>query len=522
MKFKFMQTGFILMSILLAVGYCAADGVFIPDARKKIPDIPVQRALVKYRDGIETLIIESSMSGEKGNYGWIIPLPNQPQKFDKVSPGLLKTLSLQLQPKLNHAEPHTNVFGVRFSAIITIIIVITCFAVMRWGAKGSIFPLAAFFLALYLLPNFVEYRSGGGSVPIANPLVEIKSREVVGNYEIFVLKAQNSTELNLWLADNNFRQFPPEATKLIDDYISQSWLFMVSKLYTISDGLATLHPLLLEFETDHPVYPMKLTALPGSAVNLELFVIADSEAVPVNYNTKKEYCNFFDFKKIDHARESDTSVGRKAFIPREWFGPFREIAHSDASKVMWDGCVVTKMTGKISSSAMTSDMFFEFKKTNPGQSELYSSRGKLDLAYFATLTAAIIGSIFMTIYYHSIEKRWKKPSFKSIFLALVIVSAAVFIFTYEIVGEKTEVYTLERNWLYNFQSSVADILSIPENNFSTGEELIEILRREGVDNPITHEPITLEESPGNITFAGSGKDIKLYICLSNGSLDALY
>ena len=90
MKTKALPLGLVLLSLLFVNQLSYVDGVFIPAAKKKIPDIPVQRALVKYQGGTEALIIESTLDGEGGDYGWIIPVPNQPTKFDKVSPGLLK------------------------------------------------------------------------------------------------------------------------------------------------------------------------------------------------------------------------------------------------------------------------------------------------------------------------------------------------------------------------------------------------------------------------------------------------
>ena len=158
MKTKAIQFGLTLLSLLFVYHISYADGVYIPTAKKKIPDIPVQRALVKYRAGTEALIVESTLNGEGGDYGWIIPVPSPPTKFDKVSPGLLKTMSHQIQPKIHHVEPQPKVFGIRFESIFTILIVITCFCIMRWGAKGGIIPGTLLVFLIILLPNFIAYR----------------------------------------------------------------------------------------------------------------------------------------------------------------------------------------------------------------------------------------------------------------------------------------------------------------------------------------------------------------------------
>ena len=521
MKTKAIQFGLALLSLLFVYHFSYADGVYIPEARKKIPDIPVQRALVKYRAGTEALIVESTLNGEGGDYGWIIPVPSIPTKFDKVSPGLLKTMSHQIQPKIHHVEAQLKVFGIRFESIFTILIVITCFCIMRWGAKGGIIPGTLLVFLIILLPNFIAYRAGPGSLSKANPLIKISSSEIVGDYELFVLEVQDSSVLNTWLEKSGLSKFPPEATKMIDDYISHDWFFVVAKLRTILDGVATPHPIMLEFETDKPVYPMKLTAIPESTLYLELYVVGENEAIPANYNIKKEYCNFFDYGKIPNHRFNPLE-DQTGFIPREFFGPYMEIAHSDALKVMWDGCVVTKLSGKVSSDEMMDDMFFQFKEANPSRSELYSSVGKFNIAYNVVMVVIIIGSILLTIYYCIRKSLGTKMSISKLFIILLIMSATGFGVSYAMVGETTDVYSVEGNWHQNFYVNLADLFSEPSNDFSNGAELIDLLQRNGIDNPITGEPIIIEQSPGNMIVERAGDYIEMKICLENGSPYALF
>jgi len=70
MKKKALQLGLALLSLLFINQLSYADGVYIPAAKKKMPDIPVQRALVKYQGGIEALIVESTLNGE----GHVFPI----------------------------------------------------------------------------------------------------------------------------------------------------------------------------------------------------------------------------------------------------------------------------------------------------------------------------------------------------------------------------------------------------------------------------------------------------------------
>ena len=86
MKTKPIQFATVLIFIFFICRFSYADGVYMPEVRKKIPDIPVQRAVVKYLNGVETLIVESTFDGEGNNFGWIIPLPNIPHRIENFPP----------------------------------------------------------------------------------------------------------------------------------------------------------------------------------------------------------------------------------------------------------------------------------------------------------------------------------------------------------------------------------------------------------------------------------------------------
>ena len=101
--------------------------------------------------------------------------------------------------------------------------------------------------------------------------------------------------------------------------------------------------------------------------------MAKDEAVPINYDLRKEYCNHFDLKDAPSVIPNDYLLYRKRFIGRTSLGnedfwrsrrPFPghdEIGHLDATRVMWDGCVLTKFIGEIPSAQMKEDMLFANK-----------------------------------------------------------------------------------------------------------------------------------------------------------------
>jgi hypothetical protein len=134
MRGRKMLAAMVMPVLLLAFcSICSADGKFIPEIGVKPPDMPIQRALVKYRDGIETLVIEATFEGEGKNFGWIIPVPSIPQKFERVSPGFLNTLSFQLNYKIKHRPYELGVF-----IFMVVVLALNCFTFILTGWVGSL------------------------------------------------------------------------------------------------------------------------------------------------------------------------------------------------------------------------------------------------------------------------------------------------------------------------------------------------------------------------------------------------
>jgi hypothetical protein len=513
MKTKSIQIILVFLFVLAVCEFSFADGFYVPEVRQKLPDIPVQRALIKYRDGTETLIIESTLNGSGKNFGWVIPVPGEPFRFEKFSPGLLKTLSIQIGPKINHFRPDRGIFGLPIMVFLAIWMAIGCFSVVLWGKKGFFSFLLLLFVLFFGIPLLITYKAAPGSTSLVDSLLEIKHREIVGNYEIFVLEVEDGLEFDQWLQDNRLRSFPERAIPIIDHYIADGWYFVVARLQTTGDGISTPHPVLLEFETDSPVYPMQLTALPDKSVHLELFVIAEEEAIPINYDLRQVYCDSFEYNKF-YIR--NLSASDKAFVPATLYKYGEGIAHADALKVMWSGCVVTKFAGKISSSKMRDDMFFEFETPSPYQMQLYTAKGRMNRSIDNAALVIIFGLPLLTLRYRLAKTRKYKFTLKKLLLIVVALCAAGFFLTYAFIGKTIEVNTLHMSWPQNFMADLADVLSEPENSFETGEEFAKILDKEGIKNPITKEPILLEDSPGNIILERDEDGFLIKICLENG------
>src|SRR5690606_5921927 len=63
------------------------------------PEIPVQRAAIRFEDGVQTLVVESTFVAEEAaEVAWILPLPAEPTEINVESPGLIETMAFQFGP----------------------------------------------------------------------------------------------------------------------------------------------------------------------------------------------------------------------------------------------------------------------------------------------------------------------------------------------------------------------------------------------------------------------------------------
>ncbi|MGA1870191.1 MAG: DUF2330 domain-containing protein [bacterium] len=528
-KFKSLLGMYLFIIFLSSYRLCFADGVFIPTVVRKFPDIPVQRTLVKYRDGVETLIIEAALDGKGESFGWIIPVPNVPKKLEKISPGLLKTLSLQLEPEIIYKRPkHWKYY---FLFFVPIFVICFLFILKGWrgGLVGLIFTFVLALIYAILLPQFMEFRAG----PEKSFGIKLVSSQRIGDYKTFVIQAKESDDLNDWLAGNGFVTFSEKALPIIEDYIHKGWCFFAAKLIRKKEGRSSPHPILMEFETERPVYPMRLTSLPGSPLYLELFVLAEKEAVPINYDLRKEYCNYFDLRDIlsvipeDYLLTRNKFVGRIALGNREFWwsrsplGDHDEIGHPDATRLFWDGCVLTKYVGEISSSQIKEDMIFKFENVEPFRYSMQVSgeQSGFNSMAIALCTVFIIGLPILAITYRiSLFKsrlRERKGSLLAILFSLLIAVCIIRLLSYYLQEKhkskqikeralvKFEMLGRPRSEWANFKNYAhflfSDLDRINSEEF-TDLKLMRLIKDEhSFWNPFTKEAVLIEDSPGNIT-----------------------
>ncbi len=118
------------------------------------------------------------------------------------------------------------------------------------------------------MPMRSKRKSGGGgggrvaAKPPAPDLgVTVEAEFTVGEYQIVILSAIDSTGLDTWLKQEQYA-IPAGAEPMLRPYVEGGWKFFVAKVdpskVTFKDGKAALSPLRFHYDSDEFVLPVRL------------------------------------------------------------------------------------------------------------------------------------------------------------------------------------------------------------------------------------------------------------------------
>ena len=116
--------------------------------------------------------------------------------------------------------------------------------------------------ALFLPPWYMAGRAQPAAPPAADRSlgVTVEARYTVGEYDIVILSAAESTGLETWLTQNGYR-IPAGAARVLGSYIKQGVRFFVAKVNLQEQarlGFAYLRPLQIAFESPKFMLPIRL------------------------------------------------------------------------------------------------------------------------------------------------------------------------------------------------------------------------------------------------------------------------
>ena len=360
--------------LLLVLPACAthaafADGKFF--RRLEVTDEPgirAQRAVLAFKDGVETLIVQSDVDGSGPAYGWLLPLPAEPTAIEPCPANTLNALAGVVQPGAADL-PWSFVV---FSLILLLLTVATCLDHLRQKAPGAprtspagmvVAVVFGLFLASLLLPSLSRGRSPSGGV-------EVLRTAKAGVYDVTVIQGPTAEAVRSWLMSNGFA-CPPSASASLRDYVADGWCFLAAKVSPEAHGTVTHHPLRVAFPAARAVYPLRLTGSDSAPIQLDLFAIGERRAsasgmqtwVSDTYTRDRGYHTFDAFEcELPAMFESGGNSWSRIAIPA-------------VSALMWPGCVVTRLHARLGAADMQHDLTLAWLDSRPVRARLYSVGG---------------------------------------------------------------------------------------------------------------------------------------------------
>jgi hypothetical protein len=164
--------------------------------------------------------------------------------------------------------------------------------------------------------------------------VTIEAQYTVGEYDILILSAQQSSGLETWLRQNGYR-IPPGASDVIASYLKQNMRFFVAKVNLGEQtrlGFSYLRPLQVAYESPKFMLPIRLGMVNAKGPQ-ELFVYAltrNGRVETTNYRTStlpadmdlpvylKQPNEFAGFYKAMFTRQMEKQDGRTVFLEYAW------------------------------------------------------------------------------------------------------------------------------------------------------------------------------------------------------------
>ncbi len=262
-----------------------ADGLIMPPDDYWMYET-AQEGFIIYDGETEILVLSTSFSGSANDFGWIIPIPNEPE-VERARNDIFDDLYELTEPKQN---PLNKIVSPEYD---------------------------------YYYPMYME-GLGSAEEDTQERSVTVIEEKRVGVFDIAILYATDVTDLEEWLDENGYNipenpsqeDYPyervyddegneydateffsaevsslDESKVLLQEYIDAEWYFIAVKVNNmfIEDSTVNmsesgvLNPLRITFETSDIVFPLKISSLSGESVDITLFTLTDQKVWVSNY-----------------------------------------------------------------------------------------------------------------------------------------------------------------------------------------------------------------------------------------------
>jgi hypothetical protein len=371
----------------LFVQAARADGKFFsPLEVADEPGIRAQRAVIAFKDGVETLIVQSDVNAAGTSLGWLLPLPAEPTSIEACPANSLSALSGVARPDV--LRSHTEF--IIASVLLMLLIVLGCLSHLyekehprvRVSRMMVILGVA---LGLALVGLFLPSLGTAGASARAD--VEVLQAVRAGIYDVSVITGRTGAAVQAWLTSNGFA-CPPSATAVIQDYVTDDWCFLAAKVAPEADGEITHHPLKVAFPAKEAVYPVRLTGSDGDPIQLDLYVIAERQAAAAHMRTW--FSDSYSRAPGEHYLTS--YVAETPLIYQGRTMSFSRVGEPTVFAMMWPGCVMTRLHGRLDATAMKGDLHITWLTPAPVQAAVHSQASAL--GWGACIAAIALATAF--------------------------------------------------------------------------------------------------------------------------------
>ncbi len=232
----------LFLSIGLLPGTSSACGGFFCQLT------PINQAaeqIVFRQDGNQvTAMVQIQFEGDPSDFSWVVPVPSTPE-YELGSNAAFTDLELATRPQFNLTQTGTS-----------------C---------AARFPVA-------LTDATVAESVADG----ADSGVVVESVQDVGGYTVTLISGDNAESISQWLVDNNF-DLTSQGEALLAPYVEEGMKFVAAKLQQ-NRGTGSIQPLIMRYESDKPVVPIRLTAVAAlEDMGVLVWLLGDARAVPENF-----------------------------------------------------------------------------------------------------------------------------------------------------------------------------------------------------------------------------------------------
>lgn len=357
----FAKALFLLLTVCLALG---AQG-----ARSRLPVVH-QRALISWRDGEETLLIESPSQVGAGMAEWLVPVPARPRRIETVSAAALDEASAASAPSAVGKVPGHGPVGAAFGLLIAAVASPLLLRESRWKR------VAAFLAASAFLGGFGWYVASWPSSPDAGTQAKVGPSanpvppDLLRRMMVAIPEVRNGEEHDAWLSRHRFAAFT-RVTPEADEYIRQGWSFVAVRAPAVSAAKRLLR---LTFRSPRPVFPTWFVANPGTKIAFDLFVVGDRYAEADGFQpwmtadlTQARIALQPPFQAVGARFDlSNVSTGRVRLakadtVARGW----RHLAQPDLTPVLWPGAKWTRLRANLTPTQMRHDLSLSWRQKRP-------------------------------------------------------------------------------------------------------------------------------------------------------------